>query len=146
MTARKLDTFFSEPASPLNRLARAAQRLNAISRIWETVAPIGLARSCRVGRLDDGVLTLLADNGAIASKIKQQLPSLLEKLQTRGSEITGIRVDVQVKIPSPEKVIAPKPGISQQSLASLEKLDDDLTDSPLKEALTNLIKHQRDQS
>lgn len=144
MTARKLDTFFSEPASPLNRLAHAAQRLNAISRIWETVAPIGLARSCRVGRLDDGVLTLLADNGAIASKIKQQLPSLLEKLQTRGSEITGIRVDVQVKIPSPEKVIAPKPGISQQSLASLEKLDADLTDSPLKEALTNLIKRQRD--
>src|SRR4030066_823317 len=144
MTARKLDTFFSEPTSPLNRLAHAAQRLNAISRIWETVAPIGLARSWRVGRLDDGVLTLLADNGAIASKIKQQLPSLLEKLQTRGSEITGIRVDVQVKIPSPEKVIAPKPGISPQSLASLEKLDADLTDSPLKEALTNLIKHQRD--
>jgi len=143
MTARKLDTFLSEPTSPLNRLARAAQRLNAISRIWETVAPIGLARSCRVGRLDDGVLTLLADNGAIASKIKQQLPSLLEKFQKRGSEITGIQVDVQVKIPSPERKIAPKQGISQQSLASLEKLDADLEDSPLKEALTNLIKHQR---
>ena len=127
----------------MNRLARAAQRLNAISRIWETVAPIGLARSCRVGRLDDGVLTLLADNGAIASKIKQQLPSLLEKFQKRGSEITGIQVDVQVKIPSPERKIAPKQGISQQSLASLEKLDADLEDSPLKEALTNLIKHQR---
>lgn len=146
MTARKLDTFLSEPASPLNRLARAAQRLNAISRIWETVAPIGLARSCRVGCLDDGVLTLLADNGAIASKIKQQLPSLLEKLQHRGSEITGIQVDVQVKIPSPERVSAPKPGISDQSLASLEKLDAELDDSPLKEALTNLIKHHRDQS
>jgi len=144
MTARKLDTFLSEPASPLNRLARAAQRLNAISRIWETVAPIGLARSCRVGRLDDGVLTLLADNGAIASKIKQQLPSLLEKLQQRGSEITGIRVDVQVKIPLPERVSAPKQGISQQSLASLEKLDNELEDSPLKEALTNLIKRHRE--
>ncbi|MEK6662872.1 MAG: DUF721 domain-containing protein [Pseudomonadota bacterium] len=144
MTARKLDTFLSEPASPLNRLALAAQRLNAISRIWETVAPIGLARSCRVGRLDDGVLTLLADNGAIASKIKQQLPSLLEKLQQRGREITGIRVDVQVKIPSPERASAPKQGISQQSLASLEKLDNELEDSPLKEALTNLIKRHRE--
>jgi hypothetical protein len=143
MTARKLDTFFSEPTSPLNRLAHAAQRLNAISRIWETVAPIGLARSCRVGRLDDGVLTLLADNGAIASKINQQLPSLLEKFQKRGSKITGIRVDVQVKIPLPVRVNAPKSGISQQSLASLEKLDADLEDSPLKEALTNLIKHHR---
>ena len=68
MTARKLDTFLSEKTSPLSRLAQAAQQLSLLSRIWETVAPIGLARSCRVGRLDDGVLTLLADNGAIASK------------------------------------------------------------------------------
>lgn len=144
MTARKLDTYFCEPASPLNRLAHAAERLKAISRIWETVAPIGLARSCRVGRLDDGVLTLLADNGSIASKIKQQLPSLLEKFQKRGSEITGIQVGVQVKIPSQGTAIAPKLGISTQSLARLEKLSSELNDSPLKEALTNLIKHQRD--
>lgn len=144
MTARKLDTFFSEPISPLNRLAHEAQRLNSISRIWETVAPIGLARSCRVARLDNGVLTLLADNGAIASKIKQQLPSLLAKLHQRGSEITGIQVGVQVTVPSPKSARVPKRGISDQSLASLEKLDTELPDSPLKQALTNLIKHQRD--
>ena len=144
MTARKLDTFLSEPTSPLNQLALAAQRLNPISRIWETVAPIGLARSCRVGRLDNGVLTLFADNGAIASKIKQQLPTLLEKFQQRGGQITGICLEVQVKIPLPEKVSAPKQGLSQKSLASLEKLYLELTDSPLKEALTNLIKRQRE--
>lgn len=141
MTARKLDSFFITPASPLNRLALAAQQLNSISRIWETVAPIGLALFCRVGRLDDGVLTLFADNGAIASKIKQQLPSLLEKLQQRGSEITGIRIEVQVKIPSPERSTSPKQAISPKSLASLERLDAELEESPLKEALTNLIKH-----
>ena len=141
MTARKLDSFFVTPASPLNRLALAAQRLNSISRIWETVAPIGLALFCRVGRLDDGVLTLFADNGAIASKIKQQLPSLLEKLQQRGSEITGIRIEVQVKIPSPVAPPLSKLTISQQSLGSLQRLDAELEESPLKEALTNLIKH-----
>jgi len=140
MTARKLDSFLSVPASPLNRLALAAQRLNSVSRIWETVAPIGLARFCRVGRLDDGVLTLFADNGAIASKIKQQLPSLLDKLQQRGSEINGIRIDVQVKIPSPEPAPRSKQAISPQSLASLKSLDAVLEESPLKEALTNLIK------
>lgn len=144
MTTRKLETFLSEPTSPLNRLAQAAQQLNSVSRIWETVAPIGLARFCRVGHLDGGTLTLLADNGAIASKIKQQLPTLLEKLQQRGGQITGIRVDVQVKSPSSERLIAPKLGISEQSLASLEKLDAELEDSPLKEALTNLINHHRD--
>lgn len=141
MSARKLDTFFSEKTSPLNRLAQAAQQLNFISRIWETTAPIGLARSCRVGRLDGDVLTLLADNGAIASKIKQQLPTILEKLQQRGVKITGIQVAVQVKIPLGDTVVAPKVGISAGGMASLEKLGSELSDSPLKEALTNLIKH-----
>ena len=141
MTARKLDTFFSEKTSPFSRLAQAAQQLSLLSSIWETVAPIGLARSCRVGRLDDGVLTLLADNGAIASKIKQQLPTFLEKLQQRGVKITGIQVVVQVKIPLADTVVAPKVGISAGGMASLEKLGAELTDSPLKEALTNLIKH-----
>lgn len=122
----------------------AAQGLNTLAHIWESVAPIGLARSCRVGRLDAGVLTLYADNGAIASKIKQQLPSLLEKLQKRGSKITGIRIDVQVKIPSPDPGYAPKPRISGQGLASLTKLGLGLPDSSLKEALTNLIQHQRE--
>ncbi len=143
MTSRKLDSFFSESGSPLSRLALAAQRLNVISRIWETVAPIGLARSCRVGRLDDGVLSLYADNGAIASKIKQQLPSLLDSFQRRGMKITGIRVEVQVKIPLTATRIAPKLGISSQGLASFEKLDAELPDSKLKEALANLIKHHR---
>ena len=144
MTARKLDSFFITPASPLNRLALAAQQLNSVSRIWETVAPIGLALFCRVGRLDDGVLTLFADNGAVASKIKQQLPSLLEKLQQRGSEITGIRIEVQVNIASPVTPPTPKSAISKRSLGSLQSLSTGLDESPLKEALTNLIKRHND--
>jgi len=144
MTARKLDSYLNEPTSPLSRLTAAAQGLSTLARIWESVAPIGLARSCRVGRLDEGVLTLYADNGAIASKLNQQLPSLLEKLQKRGGKITGIRIDVQVKIPSPATPSISKPVISTTGLASLEELELNLPDSKLKEALTNLIQHQRE--
>lgn len=144
MTARKLDSYLSEPTSPLSRLTAAAQGLSTLARIWESVAPIGLARSCRVGHLDDGVLTLYADNGAIASKLNQQLPSLLEKFQKRGGKITGIRIDVQVKIPSPATPYTPKPVISTTGLASLEELELNLPESKLKEALTNLIEHQRE--
>lgn len=142
MSARKLDSFLSESSTPLGRLTAAAQRLNALTRIWESIAPINLARSSRVGRLDDGVLTLYADNGAIASKLLQQLPSLLTKFQQRGAEITGIRVDVQVNLPLINPAAHPKSAISSQGLASLEKLERDLPDSKLKVALTNLIQHQ----
>jgi len=142
MTARKLDSFLSEPSSPLSRLTAAAQRLGALEHIWESIAPIGLARSSRVGRLDGALLTLYADNGAIASKLLQQLPSLLTKFQQRGSEITGIRVDVQVNPPLTTPAASEKNAISNLGLASLKKLESELPDSDLKLALANLIGHQ----
>ena len=142
MAARKLDSFLSEASSPLSRLTAAAQRLNALSDLWESIAPIGLARFCRVGRLDSGVLTLYADNGSVASKLMQQLPSLLTKFQKRGGEITGIQIDVQVNLPLAKPLPVKKNAISTQGLASLEKLKLDLPESILKEALTNLLRHQ----
>ena len=141
MAARKLDSFLSEASSPLSHLNAAAQRLNALSQLWESIAPIGLARFCRVGRLDTGVLTLYADNGAVASKLMQQLPSLLTKFQQRGGEITGIQIDVQVNLPLAKSLPVKKSAISDQGLAVLEKFKLDLPDSNLKVALTNLLKH-----
>lgn len=142
MAARKLDSFLSEASSPLSRLNAAAQRLNALSVLWESISPFGLASFCRVGRLDSGVLTLYADNGSVASKLMQQLPSLLTKFQQRGGEITGIQIDVQVNLPLAKPLPVKKNAISTQGLASLEKLKLDLPESKLKEALTNLLRHQ----
>lgn len=143
MKARKLSSFLSESDSVLSRLTAIAQNLQKLSRIWESIAPIHLARSSRVGRLEDGVLTLYADNGAIASKLKQQLPSLLTNFQQRGAKITGIRIDVQVNqtLNSPKK--HQKSAISAQSLACVESLTGEIQDTDLKEALTNLIRHQK---
>ncbi len=142
MSARKLETFLHEPNSPLSRLTAAAQRLSELAQIWESIAPIGLARYSRVGRIDNGVVTLYTDNGAIASKLNQQLPSLLTKFQQRGGEITGILVDVQVNQPSSKPVTTQKNPISYSGLSCLTQLERELPVSALKEALTNLIRHQ----
>lgn len=143
MTARRLQSFFEEAASPLQRLAQAANRLLSISRIWESVAPKELARSCRVGHLKDGVLTLYASNGALASKIKHLAPRLMAQLQGRGCQVNGIRVEVQVTVPSLGPGKAPKRSVPAQGLDSLEKLEHELPESDLKRAITNMITHQR---
>lgn len=143
MTARRLQSFFEEAASPLQRLAQAANRLLSISRIWESVAPKDLARSCRVGHLKDGVLTLYVSNGAVASKIKYLAPKLVTQLQGRGCQVNGIQVEVQVTVPSLGTKKAPKQGVPAQGLDSLEKLEQELPESELKQAITNLITHQR---
>lgn len=142
MSARKLGSYLNEPTSPLSRLNAAAQRIRAFAHIWESVAPIELTRYCRVGRIDEDVLTLYADNGAIATKLNQQLPSLLEKFRKRGGKITGIRIAVQVKQPLTQPKASAKPGISPVAYSQLEAFSSGLEDSPLKLALTNLLKSQ----
>lgn len=143
MTARKLSGFLSEPASGLARLTREAKRLLALSQVWEAIAPPALARSVRVGPVRDGVLTLFADNGAAAAKLKQQLPRLLSSFRQRGHDLTGITVQVQVTTPSwsPRKTVS-RPPIPPAALAGLRALEQELAPSPLKRALTNLLRHQ----
>lgn len=142
MSARKLGSYLNEPATPLSRLNAAAQQLRAFAHIWESVAPIELTRYCRVGRIDEDVLTLYADNGAIATKLNQQLPSLLEKFRKRGGEITGIRIEVQVNAPLAQPRPSVKSGISSAAYAKLSEFSMTLEDSPLKLALTNLLRNQ----
>ena len=57
--------------------------------------PAHLAQHCNLGRISNGKLTIMAENGAIASKLKQISPSLLLKLQKLGWEVTAIQILVQ---------------------------------------------------
>lgn len=142
MTARKLERFLSEPTPGLSHLAAEAKRLLALSRVWEAIAPPNVARVCRVGPVRDRTLTLYADNGAAAAKLKPQLPRLLLNFRQRGHDLTAIRVEVQVRTMSSKPAPCPtKPPIPAAGLASLAALESRLAPSPLKQALTNLLRH-----
>lgn len=115
-----------------------------LQQVWEAIAPPGLARFSRVGPVKDGVLTLYADNGAAAAKLRPQLPRLLSSFRQRGHDLTAIRVEVQVTMPSGRtRRKRPPPRIPPAGLAEIEALERQLAPSPLKQALTNLLRHQR---
>ena len=93
--------------------------------------------------MKDRVLTLYADNGAIAARLKQQLPRLLLNFRQRGHDLNAIKVEVQVKtLPFEGSKSPPRLPIPAAGLASLEQLEHDLEPSPLKQALTHLLRHQ----
>jgi hypothetical protein len=105
----------------------------------DNIIPPSLKGKCRVMQLDQQTLSLSADNGAIASKLRQMTTDLAAKLREMGREVTVIQVSVQVKstpyIPPPE---ARTLSISEKNL--LTEFADKLADSPLKEALNRLAK------
>ena len=130
---------FLNAAPNLQALLQQAQKLRVLQKAWDEVVPKPLATASSVGAVRQQTLIVFASNGAVAAKLRQLAPSLLEKIQKRGTEVTAIRVDVQVEVLPLDK----KPKdlmVSHNALNSLEKLEQSLDDSPLKNALHALIR------
>lgn len=142
MTARRID-FYLNTSDRLRSLSQEA-RLNAeLDRILLHSAPAELTQACRVKQLRDGTLTLLAENAAIAAKLKQLAARLLDAYRKERTEVTSIRILVQVeRRPQPRAEPEPK-RLSIESIENLERLADSMEDSPLKQALTRLAARQR---
>jgi hypothetical protein len=133
---RRLNALFKDNAE-LVALSAQAGNLTASQKTWEAVAPDSLKQFTQAGSVKHKRLTVYADNGAVAAKIKLLLPSLLTKLQKQGLEVTSIRVEVQVKS-SPKKPEKSQRILSVQAASSLGKLAAELDGSALGEALSRL--------
>src|SRR3989304_9837073 len=103
MPAHKID-FYLNSSNSLRQLADEARRIAELQQVFLEIAPQPLTHACCVKQLRAGTLLLLADNAAIAAKVKQLFPRLLAFYQKLGWEITSIRVEVQVRQTAPQPV------------------------------------------
>lgn len=65
-------------------------------RATEHLLPPALRPAIQAGPIDGTSWCLIVSNNAAASKVRQLLPALLSCLQSRGWEITSIRLKVQI--------------------------------------------------
>ena len=146
MPARKID-FYLNSSNSLRQLADEARRIAELQQVFLKIAPRPLSQACCVKQLRAGTLVLLAENAAIAAKIKQLFPRLLTFYQKLGWQVTSIRIEVQVKETAPQPVAGgARRRLSIETIDNLERLAAGFEDSPLKQALTNMVAHQRGKS
>jgi len=89
----------------------------------------------------------MAENAAIAAKLKQLAARLLASYQKQRLEVTSIRVEVQVSEAAPHRAATSKAkSLSIETIENLERLSEQLEDSPLKEAVARMAARQRRQS
>ncbi|MEO8442857.1 MAG: DciA family protein [Betaproteobacteria bacterium] len=143
MSARKIN-FYLNTSDRLRSLTHEARRNAELHQVLVNIAPLELTQACRVKQLRDGTLTLLAENAAIAAKLKQLAARLLVAYQKLRCEVTSIRFEVQVR----EAIAAPVTSrevkrLSIETIENLERLAEGLDDSPLKQALTTMATRQR---
>lgn len=144
MATRPLDAYL-DSADGLARLSAHAERLVKLQRIFLEIAPDFLATSSRVANYRLGKIVIHADNGAVAAKLKQLLPSLADKFFEKGAEITEIQVKVQPLIHvAPQRGMRAAPPVGQRAKAHLNRLAGELPEgSDLKEAVERLVKRSR---
>src|SRR5258708_14511255 len=121
----------------LRALRQELRQLMALQSALAEVLPGNLATSAGVASMKAGELILFADNGAVAAKLRHMAPRILISLRQRGYEITGIRLQVQVRIrdnPLPQKQIS----LSSEARSAIDLLSERLEPSSLKAALKRL--------
>jgi hypothetical protein len=123
----------------LRQLSRKAGLLMALQRYYVQHAPATLARASHVQQLEQHVLILAADNGAVAAKLRQIAPDLTLLFQRGGYEVTGIHIRVQVALAAAQRKTKPAP-ISAEGRKRLLESSNSLHDSPLKNALQRLAR------
>jgi Dna[CI] antecedent, DciA len=142
MPALRLGQYLGTAAG-LKSLAREARRLDQLNRIVSRVSP-ELAPSVGAARVEAGVLILLADNAAVAAKLKQLAPRLTSSCRENGLEVTSIRVDVQVsgaRAAAPQRI--KKSQLPIEIIGKIEALAESLPDSPLRDAVRAMAVRQR---
>jgi hypothetical protein len=107
-------------------------------------APRELAQASRIRNFQRGTLVIAADNAAIATKLRQMAPRLLNTMRKTEAEITGIKIEVQVKGAARERVaLSRKTALTRDAVEKFEALAKQVADANLKTALAKLARHHR---
>jgi hypothetical protein len=134
---------FLNQADGIAALMPQAERLIELREILASLLPESLARRCSVANYKQGRVVIFAANGTIAAKLKLMLPTLLEQLSGRATEVTGLEVVVQAPT-SERQVIEKYSKISPETVSGLAGLCEQLPDSELKTALSRIVfQHRR---
>ena len=127
----------------LRSLARDARRLEDLQHLLFDAVPPALAAASRVSNYKSGLLVISADNAAVAAKLRQLAPRLLSHLGKAEIQVTGIRVDVQVKahkIKGEEEVTGR--GLPSDAIQKFSGLAERLPPSPLRTAVMKLARRR----
>lgn len=81
----------------LARLADLTRESSARLKAIETLIPRPLRPAIQAGPIEGTVWCVLVDNNAVAAKLRQLLPNLLNGLKAGGWQVTSIRLKVQIR-------------------------------------------------
>lgn len=140
MITRKLASIL-EDSTELGAIVAHARRDEALRQAFQEILPPELAASCRSSVTGAGVLFIVAENGAVAAKLRQLSTRLLLGVKRRGFDCTATKVEAQADRRMPRarpRSPQPLPRDTVELLAKTAATVDPA--SPLSAALTRMAR------
>ena len=124
-------------------LAVRARSLLKVQAEVDRALPAALVGHVRVMQLENSVLSLACDSGAVASRLRHQGDALAAALAKRGVAAASIKTRVSPDLAARYQPPVEKRGVPAPALDGLADLRADLEEGPLKDALDRLLRHHR---
>ena len=131
-------------AAELHPLAARLAYIKRLQRRYRTLVPEPLAEASRVCAIDGTIVVICAAGGPVATVLRQLAPRLLQGFResarksskhSEDQELTGIRIEVQVKDFTVSRPSRPRAPLPKDKIADVAR---GLADSPLKETLERI--------
>jgi hypothetical protein len=138
-----------DAAAELRPLAARLAYIKRLQRRYRTLAPGPLAEASRVCAIDGTIVVICAASGPVAAVLRQLAPRLLQGFReaarksskhSEDQELTGIRIEVQVKDFTLSRPVRPRPPLPKEKIAGVAK---GLADSPLKDTLERISRSKK---
>src|SRR6185436_2917169 len=108
MAAEPISRLLATPE--LRPLSERLAEIRRLERRYRTLAPEALANASRVCAIDGTTVVIGTASGAVAAALRHIAPRLLAGLketrrsakQQRDQELTSLRIEVQVEVPTPK--------------------------------------------
>lgn len=127
---------------PQGLAVRARILLNTQAAL-DRALPAALAGHVRIMQLENSVLSVACDSGAVASRLRQLSDALVVSLAKRGIAAASVRVSVNPELMARYVHPVEKAGLPATALDGLAHLNAEIEAGPLKEALDRLLQHHR---
>jgi len=141
MPVRKIAQIL-DSAPGLHDLAEVSRYIERLQRVYREAVPAELCKSSRISWARAGVVSVTAGNGAVAAKLRQLAPRILNQLRQRGFKFNSMRIEVQVAQDLPQSAPKKSKPLSKDALAAIDAAVTDLPESALKHALQRLGRHR----
>jgi hypothetical protein len=126
-----------------SRIMAHARLLQKLSRRFEAIAPSGLRHAARVANYKSGKIVIHADNGAVATKIRQMSQRLCDELSKGGAECSLMEVKVQPRQNlTKQRLQHQNPSLARLS-GCLQATAENLPEGALRKALEHLVATRR---